>query len=572
MNKPRLYAAVVPALIVLIAIGLWVAVSSNPAPAAAEAAEAAPTVADLSTIDLSFEENLGQTDPTVQFMSRGSRATYFLRNTGLVMGIPFVAEEDRDDSLPPSMADPPPVRQIGIHMNLEGSNPEATSKGIGLLPQTTTYRRGKDPSKWQERVQHYKRVKYDEVYEGVDLVYYSKRQELEYDFVVKPGADPSQIRFSFEGPSEVSIDSEGSLVLSTEVGELRHAKPYIYQETAGERREVAGSYRKTDDDTFTFELARYNPEVPLVIDPAIVLSTLFGGPGFDIIHAVTADLIDPATDLEVFWFGGQVTAGTQLPGPAAKGQAEDVDMFISGVIEVFPGDQQAGLSGEALGQEELPNIAGTQWFPLGTLIMGGSGDDVLNDLFLVSTGAGESIAGLEGSKGSFMSTQDFLAFVGTTTDGPSFPATPTTIPGTQPGTGPNPDCGFLGILPKKDDIADTIEDLDFEIPAPIFADGFESGDVSAWSYSRADFGGATNNQGKRSGLSQAKGGPPSSSGFDLITFGTRKLTVNNSDIELISWDINQGRLVPVDSFTVGAPTTTWWAASTCGRQWTGGLK
>ena len=171
MNKPRLYAAVVPALIVLIAIGLWVAVSSNPAPAAAEAAEAAPTVADLSTIDLSFEENLGQTDPTVQFMSRGSRATYFLRNTGLVMGIPFVAEEDRDDSLPPSMADPPPVRQIGIHMNLEGSNPEATSKGIGLLPQTTTYRRGKDPSKWQERVQHYKRVKYDEVYEGVDLVY-----------------------------------------------------------------------------------------------------------------------------------------------------------------------------------------------------------------------------------------------------------------------------------------------------------------------------------------------------------------------------------------------------------------
>ena len=314
-----------------------------------------------------------------------------------------------------------------------------------------------------------------------------------------------------------------------------------------------GNYRQLNDDTFTFELARYDPEVPLVIDPAIVLSSLFGSSGLTIIHTVVADLINPATDLEVFWFGGQVTAGTQLPGPTAKGDVEDVDMFISGIIEVFPGEQQAGLSGEAHGQEELENIAGTQWFPLGTLIMGGSGDDVLNDLFLVSTTAGESIAGLEGSKGPGTSTQDFLALVGTTTDGDTFPGTPTTIPGTQPGTGPNPDCGVLVILPKKDDIADTIEDLDFEIPAPIFADGFESGNVSSWSFSTGASGGATNSQGKRSGLSQAKGGAPSSSGSDLITFGTRKLTVNNSDIELISWDINQGRLVPVDSFTVGGP-------------------
>ena len=89
MPKPRSYATFVPALIVLTAMGLWVAVSSNPAPPAAEAAEGAPAVADLNTIDISFEENLGQTDPTVQFMSRGSRATYFLRNTGLVMGIPL---------------------------------------------------------------------------------------------------------------------------------------------------------------------------------------------------------------------------------------------------------------------------------------------------------------------------------------------------------------------------------------------------------------------------------------------------------------------------------------------------
>ena len=553
MYEPRSYAAVVPALIVLTGMGLWVAVSSNTAPPAAEAAEAAPTVADLSTIDLSFEENLGQTDPTVQFMSRGSRATYFLRNTGLVMDIPFMEHEDRDDSQPPGMADPPPVRQIGIHMNLEGSNPEATSEGIGLLPRTTTYRRGKDPSKWQEGVQHYKRVKYHEVYEGVDLVYYSERQELEYDFVVKPGADASQIRFSFEGPAEASLDSEGSLVLSTELGELRHAKPYIYQETGGERRPVAGSYRKVDDDTFTFELAGYNPEVPLVIDPAIVLSSLFGASGFEIIHAVTADLIDPATDLEVFWFGGQVSAGTQLPGPTAKGDIEDVDMFISGVIEVFPEDTPAGLSGEALGgEEELPNIAGTRWIPLGTLIMGGSGRDVLNDLTIVavSTAVG-------GSKGPGTSGQrKYLTFGGVTDAIETFPAREITVPGSPQGTGTNRDCGVVGILPEKDNIGDSLDDLEFEIPAPIFADGFESGDVSAWSYTRVDEVKKTPPKGEGgdgdSELNGAKGGL-STSRPHFFTLGTTKPTDTNTDVQVVPWFIAQDRLSPFPSLNFGGP-------------------
>ena len=514
-------------------------------------------------MDTRLEENLGQTDPTVQFMSRGTRATYFLRNTGLVMGIPFVEREDRDDSLPPGAADPPPVRQIGIHMNLEGSNPEATSEGIGPLPQTTTYRRGKDPSKWQERVPHYTRVKYDEVYEGVDLVYYSKRQELEYDFVVKPGADPSQIRFSFEGPSEVSIDSEGSLVLSTEVGELRHAKPYIYQETDGERRQVAGSYRRVDDDTFTFELARYNPEVPLVIDPGIVLSSLFGASGLTIIHAVTADLIDPATDLEVFWFGGQVTEGTQLPGPGAKGQPEDVDMFISGVMEVFPDDQQAALSGEAHGrEEELVNIAGTRWLPLGTLIMGGSGRDVLSDLTIVSVGAGPSIGGPGGLKGPGTSQErKYLDFVGTTNDISDFPATEITLPGTQPGTGTDRDCAVHGIFLQTDALADKLKeaienaaaDLDFEIPAPIFADGFESGDVSAWSYTSADFTKKRREgQGGDSELIGAKGGS-SSSLPDIFTLGTTKRTDTNSDVQLTPWMIIDDELVPLTPLEFGGP-------------------
>ncbi len=81
----------------------------------------------------------------------------------------------------------------------------------------------------------------------MDLVYYGNQQELEYDFVVAPGASPSKIRLAFKGAEEVSISEEGDLILRTGGGEVRQRKPFIYQEVAGERREIAGRYAKTGD-------------------------------------------------------------------------------------------------------------------------------------------------------------------------------------------------------------------------------------------------------------------------------------------------------------------------------------
>ena len=194
--------------------------------------------------------------------------------------------------------------------------------------------------------------------------------------------------------------------------------------------------------------------------------------------------------------------------------------------------------------------------------MGGSGRDVLSDLTIVSVGAGPSIGGPGGLKGPGTSQErKYLDFVGTTNNIGDFPATEITLPGTQPGTGTDRDCAVHGIFLQTDALADklkeanenAVEELDFEIPAPIFADGFESGDVSAWSYTSADFTEKRREgQGGDSELIGAKGGS-SSSLPDIFTLGTTKRTDTNSDVQLTPWMIIDDELVPLTPLEFGGP-------------------
>ena len=128
-------------------------------------------------------------------------------------------------------------------MTLPGSK---TAESIQALePQSTVsnYLYGSDPKRWMTGVKHYGRVSYSGVYPGVDLVYYGNQRQLEYDFVVAPGADPQQIMLSFAGPAKISVNESGDLVLSTPAGEVIQRKAIAYQEVASERQEVSAAYR-----------------------------------------------------------------------------------------------------------------------------------------------------------------------------------------------------------------------------------------------------------------------------------------------------------------------------------------
>ena len=119
--------------------------------------------------------------------------------------------------------------------------------GLDELPGKSNYFIGNDPAKWRTNVPTYAKVRYENVYPGIDLVYYGNQRQLEYDFVVAPGADPRAIRLAFqsrdrEGAGALRIDGQGDLVLEAEGSELRLHRPVIYQEISGARQRIGGNF------------------------------------------------------------------------------------------------------------------------------------------------------------------------------------------------------------------------------------------------------------------------------------------------------------------------------------------
>ena len=129
------------------------------------------------------------------------------------------------------------------------------------------------------------------MYSGIDLLYYGNGRQLEYDFVVAPGADPGAIRLAFDGSSGLTMDRNGDLVLKTETGgeEIRFRKPVVYQLVSGSRQEVAAEYMLSDAHEVSFKVGAYDNGSPLVIDPVLSYSTYLGGSSYDLGYCVAVD-------------------------------------------------------------------------------------------------------------------------------------------------------------------------------------------------------------------------------------------------------------------------------------------
>jgi hypothetical protein len=254
----------------------------------------ARAAAEYGRLPLSFEENRGQTDPRVKFMARGGGYTVFLtddESTTFRLSAPSGGSEKagnlaRLSSRANSPAAPP---DAVVRLALAGSNPHAPVEGLELQAGRSNYFIGNDPSRWQRNVPHYARVKYRGVYPGVDLIYYGHQGHLESDYVLAPGADPSQIGLRIDGASSVKFDSEGNLLLATTAGDVVLQKPRTYQEIAGERREIATSYVRRGPRMVGLRVAPYDSREPLIIDPAMIYSTYLGGTGSDIANGIAVD-------------------------------------------------------------------------------------------------------------------------------------------------------------------------------------------------------------------------------------------------------------------------------------------
>jgi hypothetical protein len=148
---------------------------------------------------------------------------------------------------------------------------------------------GNDPSQWLRNVPLSARVAYRELYPGISASFYGNGEELEYDFLVNPGADAAQIGLAFTGATSVTLNDRGDLMLRSAGGDLSLRKPVAYQMIGGARRSVDASLVANEDGSVRFKIGDYDHGLPLVIDPVYVFSSYLGGTGGDFATSVTTD-------------------------------------------------------------------------------------------------------------------------------------------------------------------------------------------------------------------------------------------------------------------------------------------
>ena len=232
----------------------------------------AQTAMNLGRLPLYFEANQSQTDSGQIFRARGASSDLTIAPTQTQFTL------RQANGLTAS-----------AHMGLLGANTTAQITGAGELQGKANYLIGNVPAQWQTGLPLFSRVSVDNVYSGINVVYYGNHEQLEYDFNLAPGANPDVINLRFDDAKKVSVNPKGELVISLNGGEVVQHSPVAYQTIHGIRQNIAAGYKMLDAHTAAFSLGNYNHNEPLVIDPILSFATYFGGNNGEIAHAVAVD-------------------------------------------------------------------------------------------------------------------------------------------------------------------------------------------------------------------------------------------------------------------------------------------
>jgi hypothetical protein len=326
----------------------------TPAPAAPVAYEQQP---------LAFELNRGQADDQVAFLARAAGYRLFLTPDEAVLALDGAT----------------------VRLSSVGANPAAQVTGVDRGAATVNYFTGNSRL---QGVPTYGQVKVANLYPGIDVEYYGDSGQLEYDYLVAPGADPTRIGLDVAGATSTTIDARGDLVLDTVAGAVVQQRPVAYQEVGGNRRPVTAEYLLEGPSRVRLQLGAYDRALPLVIDPVIAYSTYLGGstPG---LGDDEGDAIEVDADGNAYVTGR--TASTNFP------VANAFDSTLGGSDDAFV--------------TKLSPTGGLLW----STYLGGDGLDHGLGVELPSPGTSVFVTGLTTSAG-FPTVNAFDATLGGTQD------------------------------------------------------------------------------------------------------------------------------------------------------------
>lgn len=281
-------------------------------------------------LPLRFETNLGQVQPEVKFLARGANSVLFLAPTEAILALDIPPQRALQTDRPRARLTlhRPGPRAVLLRMTLVSANPKAEVLGTNQLPCLSNYFIGNDPAKWRTAIPNYAKVKYKDIYPGVNLAFYGNHDRLEYDFVAFPGSTPNRIKLRIEGAEHLRIASSGFLVMSTSAGDVYLERPFVYQEKDGVRERVRSDYFLAKRDEVGFRLGRYDVTRSLVIDPVLAYSTFLGGSGGSAAFAVFVDSQGNAYVAGTAQSGFPTTTGVLQPAYGGSGQF-DTNAFVS---------------------------------------------------------------------------------------------------------------------------------------------------------------------------------------------------------------------------------------------------
>ena len=344
-------------------------------PAAPASANTAPALKpDFGQLPLYFVENRGQVDERVAYYIQGSDKTIYFTSEGVTFALtrPSSDESTRnpkstighrrapDDAharpLTHSHSPTLPYSRWVVKLDFVGANPNVRPVGQEMTEAVISYFKGK-PDEWHTGLRTYSRILYANLWPGIDLVYYGTMNQLKYEFVVRPGADPNQIRLAYRGATDVRLNASGQLEVTTPLGSFTDDAPTAYQEIGGQRVTIPITYALEqtpftffdpksaiqNSKSYGFLVGDYDPARPLVLDPAVlVYAGYIGGAGGEAGYGIA---VDGAGNAYVTgWTNSTESTFPVTVGPDLTFNG-DVDTFIAKVNAAGTGLVYAGYIG-----------------------------------------------------------------------------------------------------------------------------------------------------------------------------------------------------------------------------------